>query len=544
SLPLCQSTTPTIDPPVIHDDTSLIPTNTPTISPIASMIPPTAPTTHYTSPFIHTDSSDDDTPDTPPSPTHEIPPVEVAPPTGQILPAPFGVRRRRVTIISPGQPIPYGRLYRYHPNGPVYMMTAMKRVEPLPIHRLAVRHSVDYSSLDYFTLDDSSKDSPSDSSSETPFFFRCPIRFFIWSFIFGSFITSTTIGDHLILLLQVLLAVPYHICNDISPVPGALSSVRADLLPPRKRIRSFDYATDLEDCSDERIKSFVPRKTSLRDDVDVRGSDEPYSELDIDPEIQAEIDECIAYAHAIRAEGIDARVVIKTVAREEVEMSAMSTVEVKVYRVTHPVVSDDIPKPAQEEGAIEITYEMLGDLIDQGHRIVVTGQLSAVQSERISELKRDNTRLRGMLDVKRWKLARLLKPIAEGGDEQGGKNGDYYEGGNGGGDGNGNRNGRVNGNGKRGGNDNGNNNWEYGFEGICALTWWNTHKRTIGLDATYVMTWIELMKFYVIEVIATRISKFVRKMEDDVVNLDCERCVGLRTLLLYQEISRIGSVVY
>ncbi|GJY47793.1 hypothetical protein Tco_0437749, partial [Tanacetum coccineum] len=101
-------TTPTIDPPVIHDDTSLIPTETPTISPITSTIPPTAPTTHYTSPFIHTDSSDDDTPDTPPLPTHDIPPVEVAPPTGQILPAPFGVRRRRVTIVSPGQSIPHG----------------------------------------------------------------------------------------------------------------------------------------------------------------------------------------------------------------------------------------------------------------------------------------------------------------------------------------------------------------------------------------------------------------------------------------------------
>ncbi|GKD98949.1 hypothetical protein Tco_1382846 [Tanacetum coccineum] len=162
------ATTPTIDPPVIHDDTSLIPTETPTISPITSTIPPTAPTTHYTSPFIHTDSCDDGTPDTPPSPTHDIPPVEVAPPTGQILPAPFGVRRRRVTIISPGQPIPYGRLYRYHPKGPVHMMTARKRVGPLPTHRLAVRYSVDYSSSDYFTSDDSSKDSPSNSSSETP----------------------------------------------------------------------------------------------------------------------------------------------------------------------------------------------------------------------------------------------------------------------------------------------------------------------------------------------------------------------------------------
>ncbi|GKD69161.1 hypothetical protein Tco_1323251 [Tanacetum coccineum] len=106
-------TTPTIDPPVILDDTSLIPTKIPTISPITSTIPPTSPTTHYISPFIYTNSSDDDTPDTPPSPTHEIPPVEVAPPTSQILLAPFGVRH-------------------------------------------------------YFTFDDSSRDSPSDSSSETP----------------------------------------------------------------------------------------------------------------------------------------------------------------------------------------------------------------------------------------------------------------------------------------------------------------------------------------------------------------------------------------
>ncbi|GJV90700.1 putative reverse transcriptase domain-containing protein [Tanacetum coccineum] len=109
------ATTPTSDPPFIHDNTSLIPIETPTILPITSMIPPTAPTTHYTSSFIHTDSPNDDTPDTPLSPTHEIPPIEVAPPTGQILPAPFGGRRRRVTIVFPELPIPHGRPYRYHP---------------------------------------------------------------------------------------------------------------------------------------------------------------------------------------------------------------------------------------------------------------------------------------------------------------------------------------------------------------------------------------------------------------------------------------------
>nr|GFA19301.1 hypothetical protein [Tanacetum cinerariifolium] len=140
---------------------------TPTILHITSTIQPTTPTTYYTSPFIHTDSSDDDTPDTPPSPTHEIPPVEVAPPTGQISSAPFGVCCRRVTIVSPRQPIPHDRPYRYHPSSPVHMMTERKRVGPLLTHRIDVRHSVDYSSLDDFTSDDSSRDLPSDSSSET-----------------------------------------------------------------------------------------------------------------------------------------------------------------------------------------------------------------------------------------------------------------------------------------------------------------------------------------------------------------------------------------
>ncbi|GKG07068.1 hypothetical protein Tco_0330037, partial [Tanacetum coccineum] len=82
-----------------------------------------------TSPFLSStnDSSDSDIPDALPSPTH-------------------------------GQPIPHGRPYRYHLNGPVHMMTASKRVGPLPTHRLAVRHSVDYSSLDHSSSDDSSSD--------------------------------------------------------------------------------------------------------------------------------------------------------------------------------------------------------------------------------------------------------------------------------------------------------------------------------------------------------------------------------------------------
>nr|GEW37201.1 hypothetical protein [Tanacetum cinerariifolium] len=188
---------------------------------------------------IHPHRSVDDTPDTLPSPTHVTPPVE---------------------------PIPDGRPYRYLPNGPVNMLTAKKRVGPLPTHHLSVRHSVDYSSSDHFTSDDSSKDSPSDSSSET---------------------SSDSSSDALF---------------DSSSGHSSLDH-SSPALP-----------SDLEVSSDESFESSVPREIGSRVDVDVRGSKEPYSEPDIDLKVQVEIDKCIAYVDALRDRGIDARVAIETVA--------------------------------------------------------------------------------------------------------------------------------------------------------------------------------------------------------------------------------------
>nr|GEU47706.1 putative reverse transcriptase domain-containing protein [Tanacetum cinerariifolium] len=279
------ATISTIDPPVIHDDTSLIPAKTPTISPITSTIPPTAPNTYYTSPFIYTDSSDDDTPNTPPSPTHEIPPVEVAPPASWILPA------------SPGALSDY-----------------------LPGH----------SSLDY-------------SSPTLP----SGMRF------------------------------SHQLCSSVPSIPYSSAAITerpshsSFTGPSHKRSRS--PTTSVPVSSDESSESSVSRETGLRVDVDVRGSDEPYSEPDI-----------------------DLRVVVETVTREEVETSTRGMVVVSDDRVTHPVVLDDILELAQEEGAIKVIKSIQRD---QGHKIVAIGQHGAVMSERISELEWDNTRLRGMLDV-------------------------------------------------------------------------------------------------------------------------------------------------
>ncbi|GKA45167.1 hypothetical protein Tco_0737963 [Tanacetum coccineum] len=156
------------------------------------------------------------------------------------------------------------------------MMIARKRVRLLPTYRLAMRHSADYSSSDLFTSDDSSETS-SDSS--------------LGDLSNSSYGHSSL--DHSSPALPSDTSIPYSsvAITDIpsypsstspsrkrsrspttsvpisSPIPGALSPARVDLLPPPKRIRSSDSATDLEDCSDESSESSVPKETSLRDNV-------------------------------------------------------------------------------------------------------------------------------------------------------------------------------------------------------------------------------------------------------------------------------------
>ncbi|GJY29281.1 hypothetical protein Tco_0405048 [Tanacetum coccineum] len=78
--------------------------------------------------------------------------------------APPRIRRRLVTLVRPGEAIPFGRPYRTHLNGPRKLLTAKKRVRPIPARRLAWRR-VSHHSLDHHSSPDSSSSSaPSDHS--------------------------------------------------------------------------------------------------------------------------------------------------------------------------------------------------------------------------------------------------------------------------------------------------------------------------------------------------------------------------------------------
>ncbi|GKF75379.1 hypothetical protein Tco_0224823, partial [Tanacetum coccineum] len=152
------------------------------------------------------------------------------------------------------------------------MMTTKKRVGLLPTHRLTVRHLVDYSSSDHFSLDDSSRDSSSSSSSKTSLDYSADAL--------SDSASSRSSSDHSLPAPSSGMRPSHHLCSLVSsihrssttisdrpshdssfaspsrkrsrspatsiplssPTPRALSSARADLLPSPKRIRSPESA--------------------------------------------------------------------------------------------------------------------------------------------------------------------------------------------------------------------------------------------------------------------------------------------------------------
>nr|GEZ75774.1 hypothetical protein [Tanacetum cinerariifolium] len=192
-----------------------------------------------------------------------------------------------------------------------------------------------------------------------------------------------------ILRRQVKNQSPMTSVPALPPVSEALSPVRADLIPSPKRVRDSGYLADVD---------VGLRETSLRDDVITRGCDEPHLEKDIDPKIQAEIDECFAYVDALRDRVIDARVVVEAIDQDEIEMGVKGLVE-RFHNHTEAI-------PVHRVQVIE------GVQREQGHRIVGVESAVTTLTKRVAELERDNRRLRGTASVKSQIVDRLQRGMS------------------------------------------------------------------------------------------------------------------------------------
>ncbi|GKF51095.1 hypothetical protein Tco_0147562, partial [Tanacetum coccineum] len=176
--------------------------------------------------------------------------------------APPGIRRRSAILILPGQAIPFGRPYRTHLNGPRKLLTARKRVGPLPARRLASRHASPRSSDHHSSSSSSSSDSSLVHSSGLDASDQAHS---------GS---STVLPSE-----ESTMTSPVDSVPSFTPVIGSLAPIRADLLPPRKRFRD-SYSSEAsmeEDAEVGHIKTEVDMELGIGDRDDVR------DHVEIDP---------------------------------------------------------------------------------------------------------------------------------------------------------------------------------------------------------------------------------------------------------------------
>ncbi|GJY38100.1 putative reverse transcriptase domain-containing protein [Tanacetum coccineum] len=539
--------------------------------------------------------------------------------------APPGIRRRSTILIRAGEAIPFGRPYRAHLNGPRKVLTARKKVGPLPAPRLAWKRVSPCSSDHRSSSSSSSSDSSpvhslglnapdqthsGSSARDVPprlcyplrraprrseaFRHWCSEAFRRWcaallSTLYPPTTSQSSLGDSS--KRQPYSSLPsarpsrqrcrssVDYVPSSTPVMGSLAPTRSDLLPPRKRFRdSYSFEASIEEDTEiDPIETEVDIELGIGDGDDVR------DQVEIDP-----------------------RDVRDDTEEYEADIIAGDTVEVGIDLMSTSIVEEEIVEPAGEDssdssgtrdGIVRSFEDMPIDLNDAMHDFY--HHMSEVRIDRIVGietvqrwLEADQliAKVRAMLDIERDRVNNLRLYMSLSQEEfcqdtrlmvrtmtNTHSDLELGNGNNNGGDGNGNGNGNGTGNGNNeGDNDDGNKNhnmngrgdrpvarectyqdfikcqplsfketkgvvglirWSEKMEIVfhisncseryqvkyanctlldSALTWWNSHKRTIRTDAVYALSWRELLKLMT-EVYCPRNE--IQKMETEMWNL-------------------------
>ncbi|GJR14591.1 hypothetical protein Tco_0797243 [Tanacetum coccineum] len=347
-----------------------------------------------TSPFLYTDSSKAfDSSDGPPSQDPYVATVArwrsrvtAHSPLPSDFPithvtAPLGTRQRAAILIRPGEAIPLGRPYRTHHNGPRRVMTARKRVGPLPARILAWRR----------ISPRSSDHRPSSSSSSL---ISSPVHSSVLDAPDQAHFGSSTRD------VSPRLGYPprraprrseafHHYESPVDSVPsstpvmGSLAPTHVDLFPPRKRFRDL-YSSEAsieEDTEVDPIETEVDMELGIGDGDDVR------NHVEINPrDVRDDIEEY------------------------EADTSAGDTVEVGIDPMSAPIVEEEIVEPAGEDsfylsgtrdGIFRSFEDIAIDLDDVVHDFYHHMGERAGMIERIESLRLKNLKVRAMLDIER-----------------------------------------------------------------------------------------------------------------------------------------------
>ncbi|GJR13878.1 putative reverse transcriptase domain-containing protein [Tanacetum coccineum] len=467
-------------------------------------------------PFLCSEDSESDTkiPERHVSPTTCI--LEI--PTTLILPAPSTV-----------EDIPIGRLYCTHPGRPCRVLIVRKSVRPLPFHRLALRYTSHH--LDYFTSGSSSSHSSSDHSSSgysilghslsehtppdtTDADSSTPPRFF-----HPLLARTPRCSEVYLRWSSAPLSTMYPPMTSESSVGD--SSSDSSTGPSRKRCR-FPAATMTS--SIRAMRALVPSHADLflpRKRFKDSNSPEDSVEEDIDTDVLEDIE--------TGQRGLESRSLIVGGERanllEQVASLERSNVRLRGTMMMERAKADRFQRRVRFiESELRFSSMML--CMDLGlivEPVTMTITRSGMTPEAIKELI--NQRVEEALAA--YEATHAVNALEAESQSQNGSDSDNGNGGNGnGGDGNGGN-----------GNPNENNKDARHIETVfhisncpekyqvkyatctllnSALTWWNSHKRTIGTEAAFAMSWRELMKLMA-EVYCPRNE--IQKMESELWNL-------------------------
>ncbi|GJW32282.1 hypothetical protein Tco_0052314 [Tanacetum coccineum] len=271
---------------------------------------------------------------------------------------PPGIRRRSAILIRLGEAIPFGRPYRTHLNGPRKLLTARKRVGPLPARRLASRHASPHvpprlcypprraprrseAFLRWCGAPLSTLYPPTTSESSSGDSSKRPLHS-----------SSHSAGPSRKRCRSTVDSIPSSM-----PVMGSLAPTRADLLPPRKKFRDL-YSSKASIEEDTKID---PIETEVDMDLGIGDGDDIRDHVEIDP-----------------------RDVIDDTEGYEADTSAGDMVEVGIDPMSAPIVKEEIIEPAGEDSSN-----------------------SSGTRDGIVSLRLENLKVHAMLDIKRDRVNNL-----------------------------------------------------------------------------------------------------------------------------------------
>ncbi|GJX45941.1 hypothetical protein Tco_0262617 [Tanacetum coccineum] len=314
---------------------------------------------------------------------------------------PLGIRRRSAILIRLGEAIPFGRTYRTYFNGPHKLLTARKRVGPLPARRLTWRHASPHSSDHHPSSSSLSSDSSPVHSSD----FDAPDQAHSGSLtrdvpprLCYHPRRAPRRSEAFRRWCAAPLSTLYPPTTSESPVDsvpssmlvmGSLAPTHADLLPPHKRFRD-SYSSE---ASIEEDTEIDPIETELDIELGIGDGDDVRDHVEINP-----------------------RDVRDDTEEYEADTSAGDTVEIGIDPMSAPIVEEDIVEPVGEDssdssGTRDCIVRSFEDIPIDLNNVMryfyhhMSERVSII--ERIDSLRLENLKVRVMLDIERDRVNRL-----------------------------------------------------------------------------------------------------------------------------------------